>query len=240
MAGWSLAASPTPEARRREKQMRTTKLGVAVTAALVAIAVLAIGASGAQAAKFIAGAYPSFTSAEPVKGATPTIGFEGGTKAECKAFGFGGEIDEATSELLLGPGINECTNFGVTGTVATNGCEFVLHPGTGSADNFSGSFDVACPVGKAIVVSGNTCEVQIGAQTGVGPVAYERVTTAPNEVKATFGVESTAGFAYTKAADGGSCPLSGTGAKTDGTISGAVKIKAASFATFEQVKFGIE
>lgn len=220
--------------------MRTTKLGLAIVAALIAIGVLTIGASGAEAAKFTAGAYPSFTSAEPVKAATPTLGFEGGNKSECSAFGFGGEIKEATSELLLGPGINGCTNFGAAGTVATNGCEFVLHPGTGSADNFSGTFDITCPEGKAIIVTGNTCEVQIGAQTSLGPIAYERLTTAPNEVKATFGLESTAGFAYTKTADGGSCPLSGTGAKSDGTITGAVKIKAASFATFEQVKFGIE
>lgn len=217
--------------------MRTTKLGLAM---LVALAAMTIGASGAQAANFTAASYPSFLSAEPSTAGTPTLVFEGGTKAACESFGFGGEISAATSSLALGPGINECTNFGAAGTVETNGCEFVFHPGTGSADNFSGTFDITCPTGKKIVVKGNTCEVQIGAQTGRGPVAYERQTTAPKEVLATFQLKSAAGFSYTKAVDGASCPLAGTGAKTDGVISGGVKIKAGSIKTLEQVDFGIE
>ncbi|MGD9736147.1 MAG: hypothetical protein AB7V58_11165 [Solirubrobacterales bacterium] len=217
--------------------MNTTKLGVAMLAALAA---MTIGASGAQAANFTAASYPAFLSAEPSSAGTPTLAFEGGTEAECEAFGFGGAITAATSSLALGPGATGCTDFGAAGTVETNGCEFVFHPGTGSADNYAGSFDVTCPAGEEIVVTGNGCEVRIGAQTGLGPVSYERLTTAPKEVQATFELESAAGFAYTKAVDGASCPLSGTGAKTDGVIGGGVSIKAGSIETLEQIDFGIE
>ena len=218
--------------------MSTTKLGVAVLAALAA---LTIGASGAQAAVFTAASYPAFVSAEPSGAGAPFFTFEGGKTAKCEIVGFGGEMTKATSNLNLGPGFSGCTNFGAAGTIESNGCEFVFHPGTGSGDKFTGTFDISCPVGKMIVVTGSTCEVQIGAQTGLGPVAYEKLTAAvPNEVQATFQMKSEAGFTYTKAVDGASCPLSGTGVKTDGVIGGGLNIKAGSTTTLEPIAFGIE
>lgn len=218
--------------------MSTTKLGVAVLAALAS---LTIGAAGAQAAAFTAAEYPAFMSAEPSTAGAPVFGFEGGQKAECEFAGFGGEIGAATSELKLSPGLGGCTAFGAEASIELNGCEFAFHPGTGSGDKFTGTFDVVCPAGKKTVVSGNTCEVQIGAQTGLGPVAYERITAAePDEVEADFQMKSTAGFAYTKTADGASCPLAGTGAKTDGTVTGGLKMKAGNNETLEPIAFGIE
>jgi hypothetical protein len=217
--------------------MRMTKLGVALVAALAA---LTIGAAGAQAANFTAASYPAFVSGEPSGAGVPALNFEGGNAAKCEIFGFAGEIAKATSELKQEAGIFGCNNFGAAGSIEMNGCTFVFHPGTGSADKFSGTFDVACPVGKTISVTGNTCTVTIGAQTGKGPIAYERVTTAPNEVLATFGMKSSAGFSYTKTVDGASCPLAGTGAKTDGVISGGIRFQAANSKTFEPINFGIE
>jgi hypothetical protein len=208
---------------------------------LVAFAALTIGAAGAQAAVFTAAKYPAFISAEPTTVGAPTFTFESAQTAKCEFGGFGGEMTKASSELGLEPGFGGCTAFGAEGTVETNGCKFVLHPGTGSADKFTGTFDVTCPTGKKIVVKGNTCEVTIGAQTGLGPVAYEKVTTAePKNVVATFQMKSTAGFAYTKVVDGASCPLSGTGAKTDGTVTGGIRIIAGDKSTLEPIAFGIE
>jgi len=90
-------------------------------------------------------------------------------------------------------------------------------------------------------VTGNGCEVQIGSQTGLGPLAYEKVTAAePDEVEAGFQMKSTAGFTYTKAVDGASCPLAGTGVKTDGAITGGLKLKAGNIETLEPIAFGIE
>ena len=219
--------------------MSRIKLGVAILAAL---ALMVTGAAGAQAANFTSAKYPAFISAEPVSVSTPVFGFENNTQtAKCEFAGFGGEITKATSELKLSPGFSGCTTFGAEGTIESNGCEFVLHPGTGSVDKFSGTFDITCPTGKKIVVKGNTCEVTIAAQTGKGTVAYEKITAAePNEVVATFSMKTTAGFSYTKAVDGATCPLTGTGAKTDGVISGGLKIKSGNKETLEPTAFGIE
>ncbi len=218
--------------------MHTIKFAVAAFAAL---AVLAIGAAGAQAANFTAASYPAFLSAEPSGAGAPFFSFEGGKTAKCGTVGFGGEITKATPNLNLGPGFTGCTNFGAAGSIESNGCEFVLHPGSGSGDKFTGTFDITCPVGKKIVVTGSTCEVQIGAQTGLVAVAYERLTAAtPNEVQANFQMLGSGGFTYTKAVDGASCPLSGTGVKTDGTVGGGLKIKAGNPETLEPIAFKIE
>lgn len=217
--------------------MNMAKLGVAMLAALGA---LTIGASGAQAANFTAASYPAFLSAGPSGAGAPSFTFEGGKTAKCESVGFGGEITKATSELKLGPGFTGCTNFGAAGTIVPNGCEFVFHPGSGSADKFTGTFDITCPVGKKIVLTGNTCEIQIGAQTGLSAVAYERITTAPNEVQANFSMKSTAGFTYTKTADGASCGLAGLGTLADGVIGGGLKIQAGNPKTLELINFGIE
>lgn len=120
----------------------------------------------------------------------------------------------------------------------------MFHPGSGSGDKFTGTFDIVCPLGEAVVVKGNECEVQIGSQTGLGPVAYAEVTEPeepeePHKVKATFEMKAASGFAYTKTLDGGSCPLSGTGAKTDGVFSGSMDLKAGTF-EFQPIEFGIE
>jgi hypothetical protein len=218
--------------------MHTLKLAVA---ALVAFAALAAGAAGAQAANFTAASYPAFVSAEPSGAGAPSFTFEGEKTAKCEFVGFGGEIAKATSSLNLGPGFSGCTNFGAAGSIEGNGCEFVFHPGTGSGDKFTGTFDITCPVGEKIVVTGSTCEVQIGAQTGLTAVVYERLTAAvPNEVQATFQMKNTAGFTYTKTVDGASCGLTGTGVKTDGVIGGGLKIKAGNTETLEPIAFGIE
>jgi hypothetical protein len=72
-------------------------------------------------------------------------------------------------------------------------------------------------------------------------VGYDNVTAAePDEVEASFEMEAAPGFAYTKTVDGVSCPLSGTGAKTDGTFDGGLKVRAGNTETLEPIAFGIE
>lgn len=224
--------------------MRTTKIWVA---AVAAIAVSMIGAAAVQAAVFTvpSAEYPAFVSGSPTESGPVTLGFEGGQTASCKTPSLAGAIFEATSELNLSPGFGECTVFGSEeGSIETGGCEFVFHPGSGSGDKFTGTFDIACPLGEAVVVKGNECEVQIGSQTGLGPVAYSEVTEPeepeePHKVKATFEMKAASGFAYTKTADGTSCPLSGTGTKADGVFSGSLDLKAGTF-EFQPIDFGIE
>ena len=215
-------------------------------AALVALAVLAtsmvISASAAQESTFTAAEYPAFVSGGPTETKSIGIGFEGGQTAECEFAGFAGQITAATSELKVSPGFGGCTAFGSTeASVEAGGCALVFHPGSGSGDEFTGTIDIACPPGEAITVKGGNCEVQIGSQTGLGPVGYDRETAAePADVEASFSMSPTSGFAYTKTAAGSGCPLAGTGAKSDGVFTGASKITAGNTETFEPIAFGIE
>jgi len=95
---------------------------------------------------------------------------------------FAGAIFEATPELNLSPGFGGCTVFGSKeGSIEAGSCEFVFRPGSGSGDEFTGSFDIACPPGEAITVKGAECEIQIGSQTGLGPVGYDELPTPEPE-----------------------------------------------------------
>lgn len=219
--------------------MGKSRLWIAVIAAFVASMT---GAAAAQAAVFTAAEYPGFVSGGQSESSPITLGFEAGLTADCEFAGFGGEIAEATSELKVSPGFGGCTAFGFAeGSIEANGCELAFHPGSGSGDEFTGTFDIACPAGEKIVVKGGNCEVQIGSQTGLGPVSYDRVTAAePDEVEAGFEMKAASGFAYAKSVDDASCPLSGTGAKTDGVFGGGVNIRAGNIETLEPIAFGIE
>jgi hypothetical protein len=211
-------------------------------AAAMAVAVSLVGAAGAQAAVFAAPEYPAFVSGGPTETSSMTLGFEGGQTASCEFAGLAGEITGATSELSVSLGFGGCTAFGsAEGSIEANGCAFVFHPGSGSGDKFTGTLDIVCPLGEAITVSGGNCEVQIGSQTGLGPVAYERQTAfEPEGVQASFEMKAASGFAYTKSLDGSGCPLSGTGSKTDGVFGGAMNLKAGNVETFEPIDFRIE
>jgi hypothetical protein len=224
--------------------MRTTKIWVA---AVAAIAASMIGAAAAQAAVFTAAEYPAFVSGSPTESGPVTLGFEGGQTASCKTPSLAGLISAATSELNLSPGFGGCTVFGSEeGSLEVGTCEFVFHPGSGSGDKFTGTFDIVCPIGEPITVKGSECEVQIGSQTGLGPVAYNEVTENPKEpeepakVEAGFEMKAASGFTYIKTLDSGSCPLSGTGTKTDGVFGGAMDLQAGSLETFQPIDFGIE
>ena len=209
--------------------MSKTRLGIAVLAALAA---MSVGAGAAQAANFTAAEYPAFLSGEQASSGATDFGFESGQTGDCETLGFAGLITGATSGLELSPGYNECDAFGTAATIEPNGCGIVLHPGSGSSDDFTGTFDIACPGSEKIVITANTCEVQIGSQTGLGPVSYDVLTTGVDEVEASYGMQAASGFTYTKAKDGASCPLNGTGVKTDGTLTGPTKVRAGNVETF--------
>jgi len=219
-------------------------------AASAAIVVSMTAAAAAQAAVFKAAEYPAFISGGPTETSSMNLGFEGGLTANCEFAGFAGEIGKATSELRVSAGFAGCTAFGSSeGSIEANGCEFIFHPGSGSGDEFTGTLDIACPLGEAITVKGGACEVQIGPQSGLGPVSYDEVTAPEpepeepeehDEVEASFEMSPASGFVYAKSLDGAACPLSGTGAKSDGVFGGAVDLKAGNIETFETIDFGIE
>src|ERR1700750_347046 len=225
--------------------MKKSRFWVALVAAVTAISAIAFsiaGTAGAESAAFTAAEYPAFVSGEQAEPGSAILTFESGLTASCEFGGFAGEITGATSELKVGPGFGGCTAFGFgEGSIETNGCELALHPGSGAGDEFTGTVDVSCPSGQKIAVKGGNCEVQIGSQTGLGPVGYDRVTAAePDEVEASFNMKAASGFAYTKTLDGASCPLSGTGAKTDGVFGGGLQIRAGGVEARDPIASGIE
>jgi hypothetical protein len=210
-----------------------------MAAVLAAVAFFAVTA-GAESASFTAAEYPAAVSgqAEPL-----SFAFEGGQKAECGVAAFGGKITGATSELKLGPGFFGCTAFGAEGSIEAGKCELAFHPGTGSGTEFSGGFDLVCPPGEAIAITGNGCEVQIEAQSGLGPVGYQNLPKEgeePGRVEAGFEMKATSGFSYDKTQDTGSCPLSGTGVKSDGVVLGGVTLRAGNAETAKPILFKIE
>lgn len=225
--------------------MRKNRFWVALVSVMTAVAAIAasmVGAAAADSTVFTA-AEPAFVGGEQLEPGSAILAFEAGSTVSCEFGGVGGEMTEATSELNVGPGFGGCSAFGFAeGSFEANGCAFVLHPGSGSGDEFTGSFDIACPAGEKIVVKGGNCEVQIGSQTGLGPVSYDEVTAgepAPY-VEAGFEMEAASGFTYTKTLDGASCPLSGTGTKTDGVFGNGLNIRAESIEKQEPIAFGIE
>lgn len=153
------------------------------------------------------------------------FGFESKLMASCKTIAFSATLKEATTPVNATPLLSECRAFGfVETTVNPNGCEYRFHAGSGAEDEFTGSLDLVCPAGKSIVIQALTCEVQIGAQTGLGPITYENITEETEEIpKPSVGIHfKVEELAYTKTKDGFLCPLAGTGAKADGKILGGV------------------
>ena len=155
------------------------------------------------------------------------IGFEGALMTSCGTANFEGTLSGSSKSLSTSVTLAVCAAFGfTTATVNTNGCGYVFNAGTGSGGSSTGTIDVSCPAGKVITASGGNCEIQIGPQTGIGPVGYSSQTEKGAKV-VTIGFEAKS-FAYTKTKDGLACPLNGTGSNTDGIIVGGATAKTAS------------
>jgi hypothetical protein len=215
--------------------MKKSKFGVAV---LAAFAVMAVSASGAQAINWTAASYPALISGEQSSPSSTSFGFEDSTTAKCATIGLAGELTAASSSLSLTSGYSECTAFGFSeATIAPETCSFVLKPTSGSGDSFSGTVDISCTESKKIIIIGGNCEVKIGGQTALGTVSYKTNTAAtPDEIEATFSITT---LAYEKAKDNSGCPLTGTGSKSNGTLSGTVKLKAGKKEGLEPINIGM-
>lgn len=203
---------------------------------MLLIAVLAWGATAAQAAEFKAEKYPaSLTGSQLGTGTGGTPGESGtilsfeGQMTECGSGGFTGELKAASTQVSINQFGLSCTAFGMSASVAWNGCNYRLNIGSGSGDAYAGTIDFICPAGAKIVISGNGCEIQIGPQSGLSTVSYENLTTEkPQKLRVVFNVS---GFTYTKTQDGFLCPLNGTGVATDGKLVGGTKVSATSGGT---------
>lgn len=203
--------------------MKKTILALAMALALL------LAAGTAQAANFVADEYPAQIKGVQVgAGATgegTILGFESKLMTECGTAGYSGELAAASSTLSVVNGPGGCVAFGFANAeIRANGCGHLYHVASGAGDEFSGTTDVVCPAGKKIEIVGGSCEVQIGAQAGLGSVTYENRTKAtPKAVRVKFNVT---GLAYTVTKDGFLCPFSATGPRTDGGVYGEVETTA--------------
>jgi hypothetical protein len=211
-------------------------LGVALMAAVAALAFSGIAASSAMAV-------PKFTCVETVG----TLHFH----VHCTAFGtqVAGEADEFTAGSGFGairctnatfsggtnatgestteethPSYSSCSDsFGRTVDVSTTGCNYLFHVTTKlQEDEYQGTSDVVCEAGKLIelkVTSGGStvCTVTIGSQTGTGPHKITNMTgSVPTDVtimKQATNVHSTTSGGFFN------CGIS-NGEHTEGTYTG--------------------
>lgn len=198
--------------------MKTLKL---LTTLFAALALLAVPATASAVTVFQAGEYPADVSGAQEGSEEPTFTFESGITVKCKATSQSGWMGQAVETLEVTPTTySECTSSGVATTVATEGCIYRLYAGTTAVD-------ISCPEGKTIKLSWGTCEVTIGGQSGVKTIEYTTKEGSPDSTTAKVALKE---LQYTKAKDGFLCPLVGTGAKSDGALSGNVLFKATDFA----------
>ena len=196
------------------------------------VALFAWGATAAEAAEFKADAYTAAILGEQLGTGTGGNGGESGTilsfegnMTECGGAGFEGQLTKASPQLSVSQFGVGCTAFGfLNAHLALNGCTYRFNISSGSVDNYAGTVDIVCPTGAKMVLTSETCEIQIGPQNGLTGVSYENLTKEKGlRINLTV-----SGFTYTKAKDGFGCPLNGTGVATDGKLVGGSKVFATS------------
>jgi hypothetical protein len=184
------------------------RLGVGLVAVLaLSLAITSIAA----AAKFTAASYPAFFEGEAERGAG-YVTTEAG-KGECGGSS-SATLNEASSTLTISNFTpTECQAFGFSATVSTNECSFLVHIGSGSGDTYTGSGDLLCPTGKAIVTNAGACVTEVFPQSGGVTIEYTN-NTAEGKVEA----EVTFSSINYNVKDGFLCPFNGSGERTGGTF----------------------
>jgi hypothetical protein len=178
---------------------------------------LALSPAVARAAPlFEAGSYPAAikSSSQGI-----VIGTEGGT-ITCPTT-YEGTLKAASSTLTVTRFTEywDCNAWGFAAmTVNNNGCtERFQATEREAADQYKGTYAMSCPTASGLTYSAGSCAVEFPSQEGVKALDLDDVTGSPNKVTLDFEVS---GLAYTVTKDGFLCPFKGTGAKTDGTITG--------------------
>jgi hypothetical protein len=171
---------------------------------------------------FTAAKYPATIHGSSAKG-TLKLGTEGGS-LECEN-GFHGSLASASSTLNLAVTYSSCTAFGLgAATVTAEGCEYRLHSTQATAkDQYAAHMGIKCPLDKSLKIQAGTCKVELKEQTGKTSVKLTDVTTASPVEDVKIKPEAT-GISYTVTEDGAGCPFAGTGAKTNGSLTGTAPI----------------
>jgi hypothetical protein len=177
--------------------------------------------------RFDADAYPATMTIAQDPSSKLEIGTSGGS-VSCGQATLTSTASAGTATLSSIPSLSECEAFhGLAGTITTNGCAYVVHAGSYWLSGYAGTLDIACPAGKAIEIAAGTCRVQIPSQSGLSALRFNPVPgSAP---KPSVAVKANVSrLSYTVTQDGFLCPFAGTGAREDGTITGAANMTAAN------------
>jgi hypothetical protein len=193
----------------------------------IALIVCGLGTSSAAATEFEGELYPVEIIGEETGSHVFTV--DGGT-ITCADASFTGGFEEATETIVVDPVFSKCTALGFAeATAKAEGCQFQFYAGEELEEegDYKGTADLLCPAGKAMVFVAGTCEVQIGAQTGLSTLQYDENPAAePPDITVEANLSK---IKYNKTKDGIGCPLSGTGAKEDGTYVGNALVGGSTY-----------
>jgi hypothetical protein len=213
--------------------VRRTKLMVVAVA--MALALTAFAAASASAAIFEVSEAGS-ASVTKWNGAL-TGGFAGtphklklgGETFSCDHVANSGEmVGKSTAALTVTPELKNCLWIGSSGySWQMNGCKYSFNAGTGSKNPTTGTMDiVGCESPMKFAVAG--CELEIGNQSGLGPVTYTSSETGGlRSVKIAANVT---GLKYTRIS-GPSCSEKKSGTFTNGSYTGEWTTTPAHFVT---------
>lgn len=146
-----------------------------------------------------------------------------GSPFSCKGISYSGSLSAASATTALTPTYSECNAFGfLKASGNANGCSFVMHAGEAvGSGKYKGTEDIACPVGKAIEITAETCKVSIPAQEGLGVVESEDVAKeGKTAAKSALAVSS---LKYT-VTSGFLCPLT-SGSYSNGVQTGGLVVQ---------------
>lgn len=204
-------------------QRRLKVVGVTLAAVF---AISAVAAAAAQAGVWEADEYPARVTGEQ----TTQVVFTGvvGTW-KCTGLKFQGELTKESSLLDLAPTYEGCNWAGVLATVNMEGCVYRFTAGNTigeSSNKVEMSMGIICPAGNEVKLTlTNGCTIKFPEQTGLkSAVAENTLTAEPKmDVDMTLSLQK---LTYT-VQNGGLCPNTPTdGTYTNGTLAGAVRLKA--------------
>lgn len=184
-------------------------------AAMAALVVSGIGATGAQAASFSAASTPVTlvtTSDGTGKTAHQVLDFAGAGLTCSNVSGSATQNTSPVAEFQTASiSYSGCNYVGQATTINMNGCNYNFQA--------TGVIDIRCPEGREITwsVPNPVCDVVFPAQPNIGTVTYHNIETAGS--KEITVSQNLTGLDYT--ATGAGCPETGTfgnGALTTGNV----------------------
>jgi hypothetical protein len=190
----------------------TSNRVLAVAAAVLALA--AVFAHGAHAAKWVASAYPTNFTGSSTRG-SEYFTTEAG-KVECDN-SYSGTMSKADPWVEATYTYTNCEAFsGLSAKIPGVGCRFRLK----LVLSTTAEVDINCPPGVVQKMEAGTCKWEFGVKN-----TYELISVGTNEGKVIL-QPSVEGIDYVVTQDGFGCPFKGTGEKTDGGWFGAVTFEA--------------